>query len=215
MPIDPHMVATDHDHTELLLTLNYITPLSEPFLQRINRQLLTEPFKARQLLLQIGEIARRVYYVKSGLLRGYFFDENGKEHTSWFVQKGDILLSASSFFDQSPSAEYIEVLQDSILQSLTWYELQTYYADFREANLIGRMIIEKYHVLSEARNRFLRITDQTQRYRRLLADYPQIEQLTTAKNIASYLGINRETLSRIKSRLLRTGMSTIKRSLVF
>ncbi len=205
----------DHDHTELLLTLNYITPLSEPFQQRIGRQLLTETFKSKHLLLQVGEIAKRVYYVKSGFLRGYFIDENGKEHTSWFVQNGDILLSASSFFDQSPSAEYIEVLQNSILQSLTWYELQSYYADFREANLIGRLLIEKYHMLSEARNRFLRITDQTQRYTLLLTEYPAIEQLTTAKNIASYLGINRETLSRIKSKLIKSSLKVIPKILVF
>ncbi len=192
-----------HDHTQLLLQLNTITPLSESFQQRLRRHLLTETFVQRTILLRPGEIAKRVYYIKSGFLRGYFTDEDGKEHTTWFVGQGDLMLSVQSFFSQSPSPEYIEVLQDSTLQSINWLELQSYYADFREGNLIGRMFIEKYLILSEQRNHLLRKTAQTKRYQLLLEQYPQIEQLTSLKVIASYLGLRRETLSRIKARLLK------------
>lgn len=192
-----------NDTSEVLQVMGYIAPLPAPFQQRISSQLLTETFSARQLLISPGDIARRIYYIKKGFLRAYFIDQQGRKHTTWFMGKGDVMISVYSFFTQKPAQEYIEVLQDSILQSITWSQLQSYYADFREGNLIGRIITEKYYILSEQRSIFLRTQTQEERYQHLLQKHPDIHQLTTIDNIASYLAISRETLSRIRNKDLK------------
>ncbi|RZK00875.1 MAG: Crp/Fnr family transcriptional regulator [Flavobacterium sp.] len=191
------------DTADLLQVLGHITPLPEPFQQRISEQIHEENFKAKQILLRPGETARRIYFVKKGLLRAYYIDEKGKEHTTWFVGDGDLMISVYSFLAQRTAEEYIEVLQDCVLQSLSWSQLQSYYADFKEGNLIGRIVTEKYYIISEERSLFLRTQTPEERYRIMLERYPTIEQLTTTSNIASYLDVSRETLSRLKSKMLR------------
>lgn len=197
------MDHNSEDAEEVLHVLGNIAPLPEPFQQRIREQLLTERYQARHLLLSPGEISRRVYYIRQGFLHAYFIDQQGKKHTSWFMGRGDVMISVYSFFTQKPAQEYIEVLQDAVLQSLTWSQLQSYYADFPQGNLAGRIITEKYYLLSEERSISLRTQTPEARYQYLLERHPDIHLMTTAENIASYLGITRETLSRIRKKALK------------
>jgi CRP-like cAMP-binding protein len=188
---------------DLLETLGFIMPISAPMQQRVNEQVIIQTFKRKHLLLRPGETAKRLYFIRSGFLRAYFIDENGRECTTWFMGKGDLMISVYSFFTQQPAHEYIEVLQDCKLQSLTWSELNAFYADFREGNLLGRVVTQKYYILSEERAIFLRTQTPETRYKILLERYPEIEQKTTLTNIASYLGISRETLSRLRAKKLK------------
>jgi CRP-like cAMP-binding protein len=197
-------MESNNDTNYLLQVLGSITPLPAPFQQRVTEQTLTETYATREILLRPGDTARRIYFVKQGFLRAYFIDEKGNQCTTWFVSAGDLMISVYSFFSQRPAEEYIEVLQEATLQSLTWHQLQSYYADFPQGNLIGRIMTERYYILSEERSIFLRTQSQEERYQTLLQRYPDIEQLTTTANIASHLSITRETLSRLRSKLLRS-----------
>lgn len=200
----------DHHTTttlDLLQVLGSITPLPEPFQQRVSEQLHTEQLPKGHVLLSPGETCRRIYFVRSGFLRAYHIDKTGKEHTTWFVGQMDLMISIYSFFTQRPAEEYIEVLQDAELQSLTYHQLQSNYADFLQGNLIGRIVTEKYYIESEERALFLRTQSPEERYQALINKHPTIFQLTTITNIASYLCITRETLSRLRSKLARTKKS--------
>jgi CRP-like cAMP-binding protein len=193
--------------TELLAALSFITPISQPFQQRLNEQLLTQSFSRRDLLLRPGEIARNIYFIKEGFLRAFFFDREGRECTNWFMGKYDLMISIYSFFTQKPAFEYIEVLQDCTLQSISYLQLQSYYADFREGNHIGRVMMEKYFMMSEERSIFLRYKTPMERYESLLHSHPEITQLTTQRIIASYLSIGRETLNRLVVQKLKSDSS--------
>ncbi|MGM9475252.1 Crp/Fnr family transcriptional regulator [Pedobacter sp. GSP4] len=191
------------EEADLLETLSFIAPLPAPLQQRVNQEVVTESFNRKHLLLRPGETARRLYFIRSGFLRAYFIDENGKECNTWFMGKGDLMISVYSFFTQKPAYEYIEVLQDCKLQSISWQQLNAYYADFPQGNLLGRIVTQKYYIMSEERAIFLRTQTPTLRYEKLLEQHPDIEQQTSQTNIASYLGISRETLSRIRRKKLR------------
>lgn len=196
------MKNNSRNEADLLETLGFIIPLPAPFQKRVNDEVITETFKRKDLLLEPGEIARRLYFIRQGFLRAYFIDSNGKECTTWFMGKGDLMISVYSFFTQKPAYEYIEVLEDCKLQSLTWNQLNSYYADFEEGNLLGRIVTQKYYLLSEERALFLRTQTPENRYEMLIEKHADIEQQTTQSNIASYLGISRETLSRIHRKKL-------------
>ncbi|RZJ88127.1 MAG: Crp/Fnr family transcriptional regulator [Chryseobacterium sp.] len=197
------MKSHQKNEADLLETLGFIIPLPAPFQQRVNEEVIIETFKRKHLLLRPGETARRLYFIRYGFLRAYFIDSSGKECTTWFMGKGDLMISVYSFFTQKPAYEYIEVLDDCKLQSLTWNQLNSYYADFAEGNLLGRIVTQKYYLLSEERALFLRTQTPENRYEMLVERYPDIEQKTTQSNIASYLGISRETLSRIRRKKLQ------------
>ncbi|SFA41244.1 cAMP-binding domain of CRP or a regulatory subunit of cAMP-dependent protein kinases [Pedobacter suwonensis] len=191
------------EEADLLETLSFIVPLPAPLQYRVNQEAITETFNRKHLLLRPGETARRLYFIRSGFLRAFFIDENGKACTTWFMGKGDLMISVYSFFTQQPAHEYIEVLQDCKLQSISWQQLNAYYADFAQGNLLGRIVMQKYYIMSEERAIFLRTQIPKLRYEKLLEYHPDIEQQTSQINIASYLGISRETLSRIKREKLQ------------
>ena len=200
------------EEANLLETLGFVVPLPAYFQKRLDEEILSQEFKKKHLLLKPGEICKRLYFVSSGFLRAYFIDEDGKECTTWFAGKGDLMISAYSFFTQQPAYEYIEVLEDCKLQSLTWKQINSFYADFREANLLGRIFIEKYYISSEERAVFLRTNRPEHRYNILMAKHPELEQQTTQSNIASYLAISRETLSRIRRKKINLDRKQRRRS---
>lgn len=187
----------------VLQLMGQIAPLPQPFQQRIADQLIAETLPSKTVLLAPGQTARKIYYIRNGLIRSYFIDRSGREHTTSFSTEGQLATAASSFLLQQPSQEYLQALQETQVLSLSFHQLQSYYADFPQGNLIGRIITERHYAMAETRSRLLRYKSPTERYLQLLESHPAIEQLTTSSLIASYLGINRETLSRTRSRILR------------
>lgn len=191
------------ENNPLLMLLGSVTPLPGPFQQRVIEQTLTEDLQPKQHLLEPGETCRRIYYIESGLLRTYYLDEQGHQHTTWLLAAGELIISVHSFFSQQPAQEYLQALRPSKLRSLSWHQLQSYYADFPQGNLIGRILTEKYYIRSEERTLSMRTLSPRKRFELLLEKQPDIEQLTTTSILASYLGISRENFSRMRSCMLR------------
>jgi CRP-like cAMP-binding protein len=183
----------------LLNTLNSITILSESLQEQIKSYLVEERFTKKSILLKEGQVSQRIYFIKRGFIRAYYHKGSG-EFTSWFMGEGDIIVSVYSFFSRNPSFENIEVLEDSILQSINWDQLQDIYKRYPEFNQTGRLITEHYYIKSEERAINLQTLTAKQRYERLLLSYPGILQKATLGQIATFLGIKQETLSRIRAK---------------
>lgn len=116
------------------------------------------------------------------------------------MQAGDFVISIVSFFTRQPSAEYLELLEPTVVLSITYDQLQVLYRDFPEFNYTGRLLIEKYYVLSEQRATQLRSRTTTERYELLLYSFPTVFQRVAVQQIASHLGMAPETLSRLRNR---------------
>lgn len=197
------METKDNNSIDLLQVLGNIAPLSSAYQERLRSQLTVEHYQSREILLRPGEICRRIYFICEGLVRIYHIDLMGRERTLIFMGPGELAVDVSSFYEQSPATEYLEAVQETVIQSLTWGELNAFYADFPEGNYIGRLMTQKYLVRVVKRNIELMSANLHERYDSLLENYPNIEQQANQSQIASYLNISRETLSRLKSEQLR------------
>ena len=182
-----------------LAFLDTIQPVSPALRQALEAATSREVLPARQLLLRPGQVARRLYFIESGLVRGYTL-LHGREVSSWFMQTGDFVISIVSFFTQQPSAEYLELLEPAVVHSVSHAELQQLYRDFPEFNIVGRRLLEKYYVLSEQRAQHLRAPTAHERYEALLHEFPTIFQRVALQHIASHLGMAPETLSRLRNK---------------
>lgn len=182
----------------LLQKLNQIAPLSPNLEEVFKNYLKKEERRKKEFLLKEGSISVKIYFLEKGTCRAFYFSEN-KEITNWFMSNGDIVISVFSFFTQSPSLESIELLEDATVYSITYQQLQDIYREFPEFNLHGRIITEQYYMMSEHRNFALKKQTAKQRYDILLQQYPMILQKASLGHIASYLGINQETLSRVRA----------------
>lgn len=197
------MEVNQTDSMDLIEVLSSIAPLSAGYHQRLSSQMVTERYPARYLLLQPGEICRRIYFIKKGIVRIYHIDELGKERTLTFMGMGELAVDANSFYEQRPATEYLETLQETVIQSLSWQELNSMYADFAEGNYIGRIVTQRYLMIAVRRNTELLTANLQERYDSLLERFPNIEQQANQSHIASYLNITRETLYRLRSERLR------------
>ncbi|MOA17822.1 hypothetical protein D3C78_1380910 [compost metagenome] len=117
------------------------------------------------------------------------------------MKENDIMLSVYSFFSQKPAFEYIETMEDSMFITLSFTKLQQLYREFPEFNIIGRIITEQYYVQSEARAIALRQHSAEERYKTLLKSDPELIKRVSVTVLASYLGMSRETLSRVRARI--------------
>ncbi|MGY4538197.1 CRP-like cAMP-binding protein [Mucilaginibacter sp. UYNi724] len=198
-------------NVELLIqTLNFISPLSSELDKRFRENLREEKFPRRHLLLKEGQIANKIYFINQGFARAFYYTREGKECTSWFMGKGELMISVYSFYTQQPAAENIELLEQSELLSMTWNQLQGIYADFPEYNFIGRIVTEKYYQLSEERAVLLRTLSAKERYERLLLTHPGILEKAQLGQIASYLGLSAETLSRVRG--MKDNLTLVKKT---
>lgn len=183
----------------LLTHLQTIQPISAELAAAIQAGIKREHFPSRHLLLRPGQVARQIHFIEQGLVHGFGIYRDRKV-SSWFMREGDFVISVVSFITQSPSTESVELLEPSVVDSLSYDSLQQLYQQFPEFNRIGRMLTEKYYVLSEQRAHGLRTGNAAERYAHLLRDFPDIFQRVQVKQIASYLGIVPETLSRLRAR---------------
>ena len=189
----------------LLAAISNIIPLSEELQAELVKVIKCEEIRRDHFILVPGKIAKRVYFAEYGLVRAYYL-HNGRELSSWFMREGDFIISIVSFFTQTPAEEYIKTVEDTKLWSISFDELQGIYKKFIEFNIIGRLLTERYYVLSELRTHQLRTYSAQDRYEYLLAQFPAIFQRVPLKHIASHLAMTPETLSR-----LRKQGSTIKK----
>ena len=114
--------------------------------------------------------------------------------------EGDFVISIISFLTQQPATEYVELLEPSIIYSISYAQLAELYRSFPEFNYVGRVLTERYYVQSEQRAYQLRTLSATERYVQLVREFPNLAQRVPLKYLASHLGIAPETLSRLRAK---------------
>ncbi|AVR47104.1 cyclic nucleotide-binding protein [Christiangramia fulva] len=152
-------------------------------------------------ILNQGEICSSTIFVEEGLLRSYTIDSKGKEHILQFTTEGRWTADLSSFFSGEPSLYNIEALENCELLLLTnqkWDLLLKKLPDFER---YFRMLIQNNLIATQGRLMGTISSNAEERYRKLITDFPNIIQRVPQHMIASYLGITRETLSRIRRQI--------------
>lgn len=153
-----------------------------------------------EYLLTEGNICRHLYFLQQGALRG-FYNLDGKEITHWFGFENDFVISFHSFITQEAAVENIQLLEGSILWSISKNTLSGLYNQYHEIERLVRIAYEKYYIRLEERFVNAQFKSATERYESLLIQAPHIIERIPLGHIASYLGISQETLSRIRSKL--------------
>ena len=183
----------------LLQLLNNISPISASLRGHLTQTLKRKVFKKRSYLLQEGQVSHHIHYIESGSVR-CFYDNGSKEVSIWFMDRGNVIISVKSFLTQTRSYQYIQALEDCITWSVSYHELQTIYAKFPEFNIHRAVLLERYYIESEKRQRMLSINSAAERYAYLMETSPELMLQLPAKYIASYLNIDEVYYSKIKAK---------------
>jgi len=158
--------------------------------------------KKKQYLLRQGDVCRFHTFICSGCLRSYRIDDSGREHIFSFSTANHWVSDHVSLVAGTPSEEFIEALEDSVIIQLSACSFKTLLRDIPNfAALNTKIITDDY---SRSRDRiYTMISHQAEeRYRKFIQLFPQLHQRLPVYMIASYLGVSRETLTRIRSNMI-------------
>ncbi|MBS1664118.1 MAG: Crp/Fnr family transcriptional regulator [Bacteroidetes bacterium] len=179
---------------DLIRFLNSYHPLSEDLEHHLLDILREQTFSKKELLLRNGSTSKQIFFIKSGLVRCFYM--KGRQDVScWFMKEGDVIISVDSFFSQKPSYENIQAIEDTITYSIYYQQLQNIYRKYPEFNFIGRVLTEKYYVLSERRVYSMRRQRPKERYAYMLEHHGDLVNRVPVQYLASYLGIGRDSLT--------------------
>lgn len=158
-------------------------------------------FKKNTFLLKEGKTENYYWFLESGFARSFVNDTNGNDITTNFYSSGEVVIDWSSFFLRNPTRENIQALTDCVCWQLDFETFQQLFHGiemFREHG--RRRLVNSYFALKN--HSVAIIADQArERYTQLLKDKPHIIQNVSLKHIASYLGITKYSLSRIRKEI--------------
>ncbi len=156
--------------------------------------------KKGEYFLQEGQRMQQVGFVVKGALQFFYLSE-GKEINVHFFLEGDFAISYLDFRKGRPSKYYIRALEDCELVAFTAEALEEAYAKFKNWERFGRLIVEEAYELSMQRFESFLFLSAEERYLQMLEENPLFLQRIPLYHLASYLGIERESLSRIRKKL--------------
>jgi CRP-like cAMP-binding protein len=156
--------------------------------------------EANGYFLKEGEVCNHIGFVVKGLLRSFFYDDNGSEITSNFFPEETLIISFDSFNNRVPAAENIKAIEDTELMVVPYQKQKELYDQIPAWNLICRDLADHYSREMINRANQFQTLSATERYRKFCEENPQILQRATLGQIASYLGIDNATLSRIRKK---------------
>jgi CRP-like cAMP-binding protein len=154
-----------------------------------------------QFLVQQGDVCRYESFVLSGCLKTFYIDNEGGEHIVMFAIEDWWTADLGSFITQTPADYNIQCIENSELIQFTYENLEELYLKIPKLERFFRIIIQKAFAASQKRIIRNLSLPAKERYLKFIAEYSQIEQRVPQYMIASYLGISKEFLSKIRNEM--------------
>lgn len=176
-------------------------PLNPAEKQLVEARATLRKIKRRQMILQEGFVCKHYAFVVEGCFRMYGVDNKGTEHNIQFAAENDWIADIGSFHSGKASQLFIEAIEPSVVLQIGKDDLYFLYQSIPKLDRIFKVIIENKYV--ELQNRVLQNISSTaqERYLNFLEQYPTLSPRLPNVQIASYLGITPEFLSKIRKDL--------------
>ncbi len=185
----------------LLETLKQITTLEPDEEVLFQKAFKSFSLQKNEYFLQSTEVNTKLGFLCKGLVR-YFVFKNEEEATLEFTKEGEFVADYGSFISKEPSIQNIQALEDCEFLVIDYDELQKLYKVSKNANLLGRIIIEHRFIIMVNQLLTVHQYNPEDRYRYFLEHYKDLVQRIPQYLIASYVGVKPQSLSRIRKRIV-------------
>ncbi len=157
--------------------------------------------RKKSFLLRAGEVCRFEGFVNKGLFRVYHIDQNGFEQILYFAAENWWITDIDSFTNGMPSQLYIEAIEDSEVLLISKKDKEFAYTNLPKIEKLFRVMTQKTHAALQRRmiDNLSKTADR--RYLDFMEKYPELFQRLSNLQIAAYLGISHEFLSKIRKKI--------------
>ena len=166
-------------------------------------KLKTKKLRKKQYFLQEGDVCKHQGFVYKGCLRAFEVDAKGVEHVAQFSPEDWWIGDIYSFYTNEPSRLNIEALEDTELFIFDKDSLEDLYVKIPKMERYFRLLMQNALISLSQRVISSMSKSAAERYCEFIQRYPQIEQRVPNHQIASYLGIKAESLSRIRKQYIK------------
>lgn len=177
---------------------NYKPQLSLKTISLLRQHVAVLRLPKKHIILRENQISNHAYLIINGAARSYYL-HNGIEVNTWFAFENEVIGSLRNY-NNLPSRESFELLENSLLISFDLASIKPLMSEYIEiCNFINDIILE-YALFLEDKIYHSHLRSAEEKFSALLAQQPQVFQRVSLTNIASFLGVSRETLSRIRAK---------------
>lgn len=180
--------------------LTSIISMDDDTFEKAIDNLKVEPIAKNEFLIKEGQVCRKVAYVYKGLFR-VFNNKDGIEVNTCFCLENSMTSSLNSVVNQVPSSESIQAIEDSIVVTISPEFCTQLSNDNKQWQSVRQFLTEKECIRLSERANSLSFETALEKYKKLINNQPQLIQRVSIQHLASYIGVSRETLSRIRSRI--------------
>ncbi|MUG68689.1 MULTISPECIES: Crp/Fnr family transcriptional regulator [Paenibacillus] len=186
--------------------MNRLTSLSEEEQQAIIEELNIEHFNKGEVLIRQGDIPTKCYFILQGCVRQYSVDEEGREITSNFYTEEQAIAVFNHHREDKSSDHTFTCMEDGVMVVGQLDIEQDMYNKYTQLETMTRRMIEENLSQVQAEFAVFIASSPEERYKTLLKKRPSLIDRVPQHQLASYLGMTPESLSRIKKRVFRDSM---------
>jgi CRP-like cAMP-binding protein len=179
--------------------IEQITPLTDEEFEYIKTFFSLKRIRKNQYLIHEGDEVKYEYLVLSGICRVFYIDNQGKEYIVQFAQENWWMSDYNAFFKQQHASMFIECMEDGEVLYSTLDAREKLSADLHKMEHFFRVKLTSGYVALQQRIKLLLSSTPQQRYEAFSQLYPDLMERIPKKTIAEFLGVSRETLSRLYS----------------
>lgn len=159
------------------------------------------PFKVSkgEMLLREEQVCKHIYFIESGLIRS-FINKDGRDINLEFSPEGYFVTHLKSLRTASPADYGLQTLETTLVWEFGKEDLQDLYTQSAEIESMGRQLVEQLLIQQEAHTHLFKIHSPAERYQFIAHHHPWLIQRVSLTQLATWLGISRETVSRIRKK---------------
>jgi CRP-like cAMP-binding protein len=175
--------------------------LTDVELEQFSKGLTVSKFDKNNFYITSGNIQSQGGFIVEGLIRAFHTDDLGNEKNIYFKSENEYAFHYASFMLKNPSPLSFQCLEPSIIVNLPIDHIHKAYKEIPKFEKYGRLVTEQRVNNQQERLESLLYQNSEQRYINFTNQYPQLLNRITISQLCSYLGVERQTLTRIRKKL--------------